>query len=59
MRCLKIHFLRYHLQKRVIYIFVISTLLTQTYVIQSQINLEFHCFYLEIAWKIMEFRVTR
>ncbi len=31
--------------------FVISTLSTQT-LIQSQIDLGFHCFYLEITWKI-------
>ncbi len=40
--------------KNVIYIFIISTLSTQSYVIQSQINLEFHCSYLEITWKIHE-----
>ncbi len=34
-----------------IYFFVISTLSTQT-LIQSQIDLGFHCFYLEITWKI-------
>ncbi len=34
-----------------IYFFVISTLSTQT-LIRSQINLGFHCFYLEITWKI-------
>ncbi len=37
----KIHFSRYHFQKPFIYIFVISTLSTQT-VIQSQIDLGFH-----------------
>ncbi len=35
----------------VIYFFVISTLSTQT-LIQSQLDLGFHCFYLEITWKI-------
>ncbi len=34
-----------------IYFFVISTLSTQT-LIRSQIDLGFHCFYLEITWKI-------
>ncbi len=34
-----------------IYFFVISALSTQI-LIQSQINLGFHCFYLEITWKI-------
>ncbi len=34
-----------------IYFFVISTLSTQT-LIQSQIDLGIHCFYLEITWKI-------
>ncbi len=34
-----------------IYFFVISTLSIQT-LIQSQIDLGFHCFYLEITWKI-------
>ncbi len=34
-----------------IYYFVISTLSTQT-LIQSQIDLGFHCFYLEITWRI-------
>ncbi len=34
-----------------IYFFVISTLSTQT-LIGSQIDLGFHCFYLEITWKI-------
>ncbi len=34
-----------------IYFFVISTLSTQT-LIQSQIDIGFHCFYLEITWKI-------
>ncbi len=34
-----------------IYFFVISTLSTQT-LIWSQIDLGFHCFYLEITWKI-------
>ncbi len=34
-----------------IYLFVISTLSTQT-LIRSQIDLEFHCFYMEITWKI-------
>ncbi len=33
-----------------IYFFVISTLSTQT-LIRSQIDLRFHCFYLEITWK--------
>ncbi len=39
--------------KNLIYIFGISALLTQT-LIQSQIDLGFHCFYLEITWKIHE-----
>ncbi len=34
-----------------IYFFVISILSTQT-LIQSQIDLRFHCFYLKINWKI-------
>ncbi len=34
-----------------IYFFVISTLSTQT-LIQSYIDLGFHCFYLKITWKI-------
>ncbi len=34
-----------------IYFFVISTLSTQT-LIRSQIDLGFHCFYLEITWRI-------
>ncbi len=34
-----------------IYFFVISTLSTQI-LIRSQIDLGFHCFYLEITWKI-------
>ncbi len=34
-----------------IYIFVVSALSTQTR-IQSQIDLGFHCIYLEITWKI-------
>ncbi len=34
-----------------IYYFVISTLSTQT-LIESQTDLVFHCFYLEITWKI-------
>ncbi len=34
-----------------IYFFVISTLSTQT-LIPSQIDIGFHCFYLEITWKI-------
>ncbi len=34
-----------------IYFFVISTLSIQT-LIRSQIGFEFHCFYLEITWKI-------
>ncbi len=34
-----------------IYFFVISTLSTLT-LIWNQIDLEFHCFYLEITWKI-------
>ncbi len=34
-----------------IYFFIIFTLSTQT-PIQSQIDLGFHCFYLEITWKI-------
>ncbi len=34
-----------------IYVFVTSALSTQT-LIQSQIDLEFHCIYLEITWKI-------
>ncbi len=37
--------------KNLICNFVISTLSTQT-LIQSQIDLGFHCFYLEITWKI-------
>ncbi len=35
-----------------IYFFVISTLSTQT-LIRSQIDLGFHCSYLEITWKIL------
>ncbi len=34
-----------------IYFFVISTLSTQT-LIRNQIDFGFHCFYLEITWKI-------
>ncbi len=34
-----------------IYFFIISTLSTQT-LIRSQIDIGFHCFYLEITWKI-------
>ncbi len=41
-----------------IYFFVISTLSTQT-LIQSQIDLGLHCFYLEITWKIHGICVTR
>ncbi len=41
-----------------IYFFVISTLSTQT-LIQSQIELGFHCFYLEITWKIHGFLCHR
>ncbi len=37
--------------KKIIYIFVISTLSPQA-LIQSQIDLGFYCFYLEITWKI-------
>ncbi len=39
-----------------IYLIVISTLSTQT-LIRSQIDLGFHCFYLEITWKIHGFFV--
>ncbi len=50
--CLKLYFSRCHLQKIIpIYFFVISTLSTQTR-IRSQIDLGFHCFTLEITWKI-------
>ncbi len=38
-------------KKTLIYIYVIATLSTQT-LIQSQINMRFHCYYLEITWKI-------
>ncbi len=38
-------------KKESIYIFVISILSTKP-LIQSQIGLGFHCFYLEITWKI-------
>ncbi len=37
-------------KKILIYVFVISVLSTQT-LIQSQIDLRFHCIYLEITWK--------
>ncbi len=52
-----IHFSRCHLQqqqqhkKSDLHLCHISTLSTQTQ-IQSQFELEFHCFYLEITWKI-------
>ncbi len=47
----ELHFKMSFTKKKIIYIFVISTLSRQT-LIQRQINLEFHCFYLEITWKI-------
>ncbi len=61
--CFKIHFSKYYLQKKFVYIFVISTLsipslgeltiiLNTTNVIRSQVDMAFHCFYLEITWKI-------
>ncbi len=46
------------LQIKIIYIFVISILSAQT-LIQGQIDLGFHVFYLEITGKYMEFCVTR
>ncbi len=45
-----IHF-KMSFTKIIIYIFVISTLSTQT-LIRSQIDLGFYCFCLEITWKI-------
>ncbi len=38
--------------KKIIYIFVISTLSPQA-LIQSQIDLGFYCFYLENAWNFV------
>ncbi len=50
--CFKIHFLRCYLQEKnhlhLCHIYIINIYT----IIRSQIDLEFHCFYLEISWKI-------
>ncbi len=44
--------------KKIINIFVIYYINNIQTVIQGQIDLEVHCFYLEITWKILEFHGT-